>query len=70
MLGIQLAARHGAGIAVLLYYLGDTDEALLRLSEPIDALMIQLWLITHPDLRHVGRVRAFMEAITEGLRGQ
>jgi len=40
-----------------------------RLSEPIDALTTQLWLLTHPDLRHVARVRAFMEAITEVLRG-
>ncbi|MCH4811074.1 LysR family transcriptional regulator [Vreelandella neptunia] len=69
MLGMQLAVRHGAGIAVLPCYLGDADEALLRLSEPIDVLTTQLWLLTHPDLRYVARVRAFMEAITEGLRG-
>lgn len=68
MLGMQVAVRHGAGIAVLPCYLGDGDEALIRLSEPIDALMTQLWLLTHPDLRHVARVRAFMEAITKGLR--
>lgn len=68
MLGMQLAVRHGAGIAVLPCYLGDADEALLRLSEPVDVLTTQLWLLTHPDLRHVARVRAFMEAMAEGLR--
>lgn len=70
MLGMQLAVRHGAGIAVLPCYLGDADEALLRLSEPIEALTTQLWLLTHPDLRHVARVRAFMEAVMKGLGGQ
>lgn len=70
MLGIQSAVRHGAGIAVLPCYLGDADEALLRLSDPVETLTTQLWLLTHPDLRHVARVRAFMEAMTEGIRSQ
>lgn len=70
MLGMQSAVRHGAGVAVLPCYLGDADEGLLRLSEPIEALTTQLWLLTHPDLRHVARVRAFMEAMTEGIRKQ
>ncbi|EHJ92613.1 LysR family transcriptional regulator [Vreelandella boliviensis] len=68
MLGMQSAVRHGAGIAVLPCYLGDGDKALLRLSNPIEELTTQLWLLTHPDLRHVARVRAFMEAMTEGIR--
>lgn len=70
MLGMQSAVRHGAGIAVLPCYLGDADKALLRLSEPIEALTTQLWLLTHPDLRNVARVRAFMEAMTVGVRGR
>lgn len=70
MLGMQSAVRHGAGIAVLPCYRGDADEALLRLSDPVEVLTTQLWLLTHPDLRHVARVRAFMEAMTEGVRGQ
>ncbi|WP_336268510.1 LysR family transcriptional regulator [Vreelandella arctica] len=67
MLGMQSAVRHGAGIAVLPCYLGDADAALLRLSEPIEALTTPLWLLTHPDLRHVARVRAFMEAMKWGF---
>ncbi|MGP9766527.1 LysR family transcriptional regulator [Halomonas sp. AOP13-D3-9] len=70
MLGMQSAVRHGTGIAVLPCYLGDADAALLRLSEPIEALTTQLWLLTHPDLRHVARVRTFMEAMTVGVRGR
>ncbi|MGP5711788.1 LysR substrate-binding domain-containing protein [Vreelandella alkaliphila] len=70
MLGMQSAVRHGAGIAVLPCYLGDADEALLRLSAPIEALTTPLWLLTHPDLRRVARVRTFMEAMAEGVRNQ
>lgn len=69
MLGMQSAVRHGAGIAVLPCYLADADEALLKLSAPIEALTTPLWLLTHPDLRHVARVRTFMEAMAEGIRG-
>ncbi|MCC5900941.1 MAG: LysR family transcriptional regulator [Halomonas sp.] len=69
MLGMQLAVRDGSGIAVLPCYLGDADKALIRLSDPIEALTTQLWLLTHPDLRYVARVRAFMETMKEGLRG-
>lgn len=69
MLGMQSAVRQGAGIAVLPCYIGDADEALVRLSDPIAELTIPLWLLTHPDLRHVARIRAFMEAITSGVRG-
>jgi DNA-binding transcriptional LysR family regulator len=29
----------------------------------------QLWLLTHPDLRHVARIRAFMDFLADSLRG-
>lgn len=70
MLGMQLAVRQGTGIAVLPCYLGDTDEQLIRLSTPIEELTTELWFLTHPDLRYAARVKAFMNAVTEGIRGQ
>ncbi|MBZ5486251.1 LysR family transcriptional regulator [Halomonas aquamarina] len=70
MLAMQMAARQGAGITVLPCYMGDADDILQKISPPIDALTTQLWLLTHPDLRHVARVRAFMATITEGVSGQ
>ncbi|BCB59468.1 LysR family transcriptional regulator [Halomonas sp. A020] len=63
MLGMQLAARQGVGITVLPCYLGDTDDTLIRLTPPIDALTTHLWLLTHPDLRHVTRIRVFRESL-------
>lgn len=70
MLGMQLAVRQGAGIAVLPCYLGDADEQLIRLSEPIEALTTELWFLTHPDLRYAARVRALMNAMMQGVREQ
>ncbi len=68
LLAIQHALRLGNEVAVLPCYLGDADHTLLRLGEPVAALATPLWLLTHPDLRHLARVRAFMEAVTDGVR--
>lgn len=36
---------------------------------PLDpAFSGQLWLLTHPDLRHVARIRAFMDFLAESIR--
>ncbi|MAL97272.1 MAG: LysR family transcriptional regulator [Alteromonadaceae bacterium] len=70
MLGMQTAMREGTGVGVLPCYLGDMDKALTRLTQPIPELTTQLWLLTHPDLRRVTRVRRFMEVIVEGLKGR
>lgn len=67
MLGIQLAVRQGAGIAVLPCYLGDHDEELIRLTKPVEELTTQLWFLTHPDLRYAARVQVFMKAITKAV---
>ncbi|PAV26149.1 LysR family transcriptional regulator [Tamilnaduibacter salinus] len=70
MLGMQMAAREGSGIAVLPCYLGDQDDVLVRLSDPIEALATPLWLLTHPDLRQVTRIRTFMDAIADSVRAR
>lgn len=68
MFGMLAAARDGLGRAVLPCYLADADPALVRLGEPIPELATDLWLLTHPDLRRVARIRAFMAYVAEALR--
>lgn len=68
MLGMQTATRHSMAIAVLPTYLGDADPALSRLTDPIDALDIPLWMLTHPDLKRVKRIREFTRVVGETLR--
>lgn len=67
LLGMLAAARDGLGCAVLPCYLADAEPALCRLGEPIPALATELWLLTHPDLRRVTRIRAFMEFVAAAL---
>lgn len=70
MLGMYLAAAEGAGLAVLPCYLGDGDTRLARIGERIDALAIDLWLLTHADLRRTARVRALLDFVAEALKRQ
>ena len=53
------AVRHGMGIGMLLCLLAEHDAGLVRLARPDPALGTPLWILTHPDLRHSARVRAF-----------
>lgn len=66
--GMHAAVRAGSGVAVLPCYLGDADPALARIGGPVDALAIDLWLLTHPDLRDVARIRAFTAFVGDALR--
>jgi DNA-binding transcriptional LysR family regulator len=68
LLGMTAAARAGIGLAVLPCFLGDTAPELKRLSPPLDGLTSELWLLTHRDLRHVARVRAFLDFMDRTLR--
>jgi DNA-binding transcriptional LysR family regulator len=59
-------AREGIGLALL-----PSDQHLpdlLRLFPVEPRFAVELWLLTHPDLRHVARVRAFMDFLVERLR--
>ncbi|HYE90520.1 MAG TPA: LysR family transcriptional regulator [Terriglobales bacterium] len=57
-LSLQLEAlRAGAGLGILPCFLGDAERTLVRLTSPIDELAADYWLLQHPDLRTVPRVR-------------
>lgn len=61
VLGMHAAVRSGVGVAVLPCYLAEPDPALRRLGGPIEDLAVDLWLLTHPDLRQTARVRAVLD---------
>lgn len=55
------AVRAGAGLGLLPCGLAGRDPALRRLAPPVPGIGTALWLLTHEDLRHMGRVRAFLD---------
>lgn len=59
------AVKAGHGIAPLFCYIAEREPQLIRLTEPEPLFDTDLWLLSHPDLRQVARVRAFTEFITQ-----
>ena len=66
--GLMAAATSGMGVAMLPCFMGDPSPALVRLADPVDAAASALWLLTHEDLRHTARVRAFMDFTADALK--
>ncbi|MDC7784124.1 LysR family transcriptional regulator [Rhodoplanes sp. TEM] len=67
VLGLAEAVENGLGIGHLPCLIGEARPALLRLAPPDPALSADLWLLTHPDLRHAARVRVFMDFLAAEL---
>src|SRR5690606_31778056 len=67
VLGLHALARSGLGVAPLPCYLGDPDPLLVRVHEPLPEMASALWLLVHPDLRRVARIRAFMSFAAEWI---
>lgn len=61
------AVRAGLGVALLPCGLGDADPALHRLGGLVEGVESRIWLLTHEDLRHMGRVRVFLDFMAEAL---
>ena len=55
------AVRAGIGATRMACFLGDTDPALVRVPGMPRFDYLPLWLLTHADLRHVPRIRTFMD---------
>jgi DNA-binding transcriptional LysR family regulator len=67
VLGLAEAIEAGIGIGHLPCFAGDIRPGLRRLGPLIPAFATDLWLLTHPDLRHSPRVRAFLDVMAEEL---
>ena len=67
LLALLAAARAGVGVAPIPCYLGDVDPELVRVAPQIPQMSSALWLLTHPDLRRVARIRAFLDYMAPWL---
>ncbi|NNM71696.1 LysR family transcriptional regulator [Enterovirga aerilata] len=63
VLGLAEAVAAGLGLGHLPCFIGDGRPELVRLSDPVPDFSADLWLLTHPDLRHSPRVRVFLDFV-------
>lgn len=66
----RAAAQEGLGASLLLCFSGDPDSKLRRLPPGDSQAYGDLWILTHGDLRHTPRVRAFTEFIAAAIRSK
>jgi DNA-binding transcriptional LysR family regulator len=65
ILGLVSAAKSGIGVAPLPTALGDAEDDLVRVIEPVPELTRSWRLLTHPDLRRTPRISAFFDFIKD-----
>lgn len=63
VVGMAELIAAGVGAGLLPRYIGDQRRDLARMEQDLPDLDIGFWILTHPDLRHSARVRAFMDFV-------
>ncbi len=63
----ELVAQ-GLGVGVLPLFLAEGRRELLRLTEPLPEAETELWLLTHPETRHLKRVHAVFAHLADVIR--
>lgn len=58
----------GLGVGVVPLFLAEGREDLLRLTPPLAECETELWLLTHPESRHLRRVGAVYSHLGEAIR--
>lgn len=67
LLGMAGAVEAGVGAGMLLCLLAEGRRDLVQLAPPDLALDTELWILSHPDLRRVKRIRAFTDFLFQEL---
>ena len=64
------AAKAGIGIAPLPCGIADLEPGLVRVAALPDDFTLDLWLLTHEDLRRTARIRAFLDFLAHRLAAE
>jgi DNA-binding transcriptional LysR family regulator len=67
VLGLLCAVQSGFGLALLPCQIGDPQADLVRVIDPQPELTSGFYILTHPDLRKVAKVRTFFDFMTREI---
>jgi DNA-binding transcriptional LysR family regulator len=57
----------GLGVGILPLFLAEPRSELRRLSEPLEDAETELWLLTHPQARHLRRIAAVYAHLSQAI---
>jgi DNA-binding transcriptional LysR family regulator len=63
---LELLAQ-GLGVGIVPLFLAEGRRDVVRLTEPLDECETELWLLTHPESRHLRRVGAVYSHLAQTL---
>ena len=58
----------GLGVGIVPLFLADGRTDVVRLTEPLDECETELWLLTHPESRHLRRVSAIYSHLAQTMK--
>lgn len=61
-------AKSGMGVAAIPCFLADNDPGLTKLVTFDDKVASDIWMLTHPDLRHSPKIRAVLDFMFDEIR--
>ena len=67
---VATALRDGRGIGLLPCFIGENDAGLVRVPQSRLIPDMQIWVLTHADVRHNQRVRALMDYLYQSFARQ
>jgi DNA-binding transcriptional LysR family regulator len=70
MITMHAAVRAGMGIGRLPCFLGDPDPDLMRLPGVEPSRYFDIWILTHPDLKNVARIRTFLRFAADAYKAR
>lgn len=67
LVGMVDCVRQGMGAGMLLCPMAERHDELVRLADPLPEFDTQIWVLTHPDLKRVARIKALTDFLYEKL---
>ena len=68
--GLYSAVRDGLGLAILPCYLAEPDEQLTRVSDIIPEMTIDLWVLTHRNMKNSARIKTLIRFLSKTVDSQ
>jgi DNA-binding transcriptional LysR family regulator len=68
IVGVVDAIKAGLGVGVLPLFMLDVEPQLKALSPPLEGCESSLWLLAHPEARHLRRIAAVYQHLGDALR--
>jgi DNA-binding transcriptional LysR family regulator len=68
IVGVVDAIRSGGGVGVVPVFMLDVEPQLKALTKPLEGCESTLWLLAHPESRHLRRIAAVYQHLGENVR--